>query len=173
MTRPSEAADLRLWREVISTIRPLYRRKGPQPDMPRLPTAPVATPATHTVVSATPARLRQAPGAAAPHLDATRHRRLARGKDALDGAIDLHGLGHDAARANLTGFILSASARGRRAVLVITGKGVSGEGLLRRLTPEWLAEAPLRSIVSGVATAHRRHGGQGALYVTLKRRAAR
>ncbi len=125
------------------------------------------------IVRDVPARLRPAVGVAAPSLVASRHRRLARGRDAPEDTVDLHGLGHDAARVTLTGFLLSASARGRRMVLVITGKGPSGEGLLRRLTPEWLSDAPLRSIVSGVAGAHRRHGGQGALYVALRRRAVR
>jgi DNA-nicking Smr family endonuclease len=54
-------------------------------------------------------------------------------------------------------------------VLVITGKGALGDGVLRRRTPEWLAEPPLRSVVAGVSEAHRARGGAGALYVALKR----
>ena len=55
-------------------------------------------------------------------------------------------------------------------MLVITGKGVQGDGVLRRRTPEWLAAPQLRSVVAGVSEAHRRHGGEGALYVALKRK---
>jgi DNA-nicking Smr family endonuclease len=54
-------------------------------------------------------------------------------------------------------------------VLVITGKGALGAGVLRRHVPEWLAAPPLRSAVAGLSEAHRRHGGEGALYVALKR----
>ena len=54
---------------------------------------------------------------------------------------------------------------------MITGKGTQGDGVLRRFTPEWLAAAPLRAVVAGVSQAHRRHGGEGALYVALKRKA--
>ena len=71
----------------------------------------------------------------------------------------------------LHNFLVRAQAEGVRAVLVITGKGYQGDGILKRRTPEWLAEPPLRSVVAGVSEAHRRHGGEGALYVALKRRA--
>jgi DNA-nicking Smr family endonuclease len=56
-------------------------------------------------------------------------------------------------------------------VLVITGKGVQGDGILKRRAPEWLAVPHLSHIVAGISDAHRRHGGEGALYVALKRKA--
>jgi DNA-nicking Smr family endonuclease len=83
--------------------------------------------------------------------------------------VDLHGLDQDQARATLTQFILRGWAEHRRIILVITGKGVAGEGVLRRRVPEWLSQPPLRAIVAGISEAHRRHGGGGALYVALKR----
>ena len=61
-------------------------------------------------------------------------------------------------------------AEGERSVLVITGKGVMGDGVLRRRAPEWLGEPGLREVVAGVSEAHQKHGGDGALYVALKRR---
>jgi DNA-nicking Smr family endonuclease len=70
-------------------------------------------------------------------------------------------------------FLAAAQADGSRAVVVITGRGVQGDGVLRKRAPEWLAEPALRDVVAGVAEAHRRHGGEGALYVALKRRKAR
>jgi len=99
-----------------------------------------------------------------------RRRKLERGADGPGERIDLHGHSQDNARAQLTRLILTRHAEGRRSVLVITGKGALGEGVLRRRVPEWLAEPPLRGIVAGVSEAHRRHGGAGALYVALKRR---
>jgi DNA-nicking Smr family endonuclease len=83
--------------------------------------------------------------------------------------IDLHGLDQDRARAALTAFLLRGWAEHRRSILVITGKGALGDGILRRRVPEWLAEPPLRQIVAGLSEAHRRHGGEGAIYVALKR----
>ncbi|HEY2707769.1 MAG TPA: Smr/MutS family protein [Caulobacteraceae bacterium] len=103
-------------------------------------------------------------------VEAGLHRRLERGREALAARIDLHGMTQDAARAALAGFIRRSVDDGWRAVLVITGKGVSGDGVLRRRVPDWLAEPPIREHVAGVSEAHRRHGGEGALYVALKRR---
>jgi len=97
-------------------------------------------------------------------------RRLQRGRDALVARIDLHGLNQEAARAALTAFIRRAVDEGWRSALVITGKGVSGDGVLRRRVPDWLADPPIREYVAGVSEAHRRHGGEGALYVALKRK---
>jgi DNA-nicking Smr family endonuclease len=102
-------------------------------------------------------------------LDAALHRKLTRGRDAIAARIDLHGMTQDAARAALVAFVSRAIDNGWRAVLVITGKGVSGDGVLKRRVPDWLAEPPLRDRVAGVSEAHRRHGGEGALYVALKR----
>jgi DNA-nicking Smr family endonuclease len=45
-----------------------------------------------------------------------------------------------------------------------------GDGLLRRCTPEWLADPAIRSLIAGLSSAERHHGGEGALYVALKRR---
>jgi DNA-nicking Smr family endonuclease len=98
-----------------------------------------------------------------------RRRRLERGRDEVAATIDLHGLDQARARAALTAFLLRGWAEHRRAILVITGKGALGDGVLRRRVPEWLAEPPLRQIVAGLSEAHRRHGGEGAIYVALKR----
>ncbi|MDB5446322.1 MAG: hypothetical protein JWQ97_1639, partial [Phenylobacterium sp.] len=67
-------------------------------------------------------------------------------------------------------FLRRAWDEGYRAVLVITGKGVKGDGVLRRRAPEWLAAPHLTEIVAGISEAGRRHGGEGALYVALKRK---
>ena len=174
--------DLRLWAVVTATVRPLR----PTPSLPvvgmrdgetgrvgesdaaqitnakRKPGRPHPTAAR----SALPMKARETPA----DVEANLRHRLARGREALAARIDLHGLTQDAARAALTRFIERSVAEGWRAVLVITGKGVGGDGVLRRRVPEWLAAPPIRLHVAGVSEAHRRHGGEGALYVALKRR---
>lgn len=75
------------------------------------------------------------------------------------------------ARERLTAFLLGAQERGARSVLVITGKGFAGHGVLRRRAPEWLADPRLRDVIAGVAPAETHHGGEGAMYVALKRKA--
>ncbi len=99
-----------------------------------------------------------------------RKRRIAREREPIGGRLDLHGMTQEQARAVLHGFIARAHERGDRAVLIITGKGVQGDGILRRRVPDWLGEAPSRGRVAGYSTAERHHGGEGALYVALKRR---
>ena len=98
-------------------------------------------------------------------------RRITREREGMGPRLDLHGLTQDEARVRLNAFLWRAHDEGWRAVMVITGKGSRGDGVLRRFTPEWLAAPDLRPVVAGVAEAHRRHGGEGALYVALKRKA--
>jgi DNA-nicking Smr family endonuclease len=159
--------DLRVWAVVAATVRPLPGRAAP------VPAAKLSAPAAPTVRPAPAARVPppRRLGLAAPAIiEPGRFRRLALGREPIGGRIDLHGLDQDGARAALTAFIAAAAQRGHRGVLVITGKGALGDGVLRRRVPEWLAEAPLRPLVAGLSEAHRRHGGPGALYVALKRR---
>jgi DNA-nicking Smr family endonuclease len=64
-----------------------------------------------------------------------------------------------------------AYAAGLRCVLVVTGKGGGeGRGVLRQMVPRWLGEASHRQYVLTFCPAQPRHGGDGALYVLLKRR---
>jgi DNA-nicking Smr family endonuclease len=103
-------------------------------------------------------------------IEPNRRRRIARERDPIDGRIDLHGMTRFEAEDRLKAFVRRAHADGWRAVLVITGKGPFGDGMIRRWAPVWLADPGLRDAVAGVAQAGRQHGGEGALYVALKRR---
>ena len=96
--------------------------------------------------------------------------RVARGKEAIDARLDLHGFTQHEAHAALLRFLRSANARDARLVLVITGKGRGGEiGVLRRQVPHWLALPEFRDLVIGYEDAAIRHGGEGALYVRVRR----
>ena len=106
-------------------------------------------------------------------IEPNRLRLLDIGREPLTAVLDLHGLTQDAARGALNAFVERHFAAHHRAVMVITGKGSLGDGVLRRRVPEWLAEPPLRDRVAGISEAHRRKGGAGALYIALKRNAGR
>jgi DNA-nicking Smr family endonuclease len=98
--------------------------------------------------------------------------RVARGKEPIDGRLDLHGLTQREAHATLLRFLHTASSRGARLVLVITGKGRVGQserGVLKRQVPQWLALPEFREWVVGFEDAHISHGGEGALYVRIRR----
>lgn len=99
----------------------------------------------------------------------------------IEARIDLHGLTQDAAHSALSRFLAACQAKDLRLVLVITGKGLEENenpghwaaprsGVLRRLVPEWLRTGTLARIVGEVRTAGPRHGGEGALYVRLKKK---
>jgi DNA-nicking Smr family endonuclease len=101
--------------------------------------------------------------------------KLGRGTEPIDARIDLHGLTQAEAHDALMGFLRRAQASGARVVLVITGKGARADdpfaerGVLKRQVPLWLGGPELRPFVVGFENAGRGHGGQGALYVRLRR----
>ena len=172
MKRPLRPEELRLWRVVASTARPFPGKVLPTVEAAKSGAGPTKV-KTAASPSAPPARApRSAPKSSAPPLDIepNRARRIVLGREEIAARLDLHGMDQDQARAALQAFVLGAQARGARAVLVITGRGSTGDGVLRRRTPEWLSEPPLRAAVAGISHADRRHGGEGALYVALKRK---
>ncbi|HMB47663.1 MAG TPA: Smr/MutS family protein, partial [Afifellaceae bacterium] len=117
-------------------------------------------------------------------LEPRKRRRLSRGQAEIDERIDLHGMRQATAFHTLIGFLRQAQQRRSGTVLVITGKGSSGgkhgrddsarqdgeRGVLRRLVPQWLSRGEFRDLVIGFEPASRRHGGDGALYVRIRRR---
>jgi DNA-nicking Smr family endonuclease len=103
-------------------------------------------------------------------LEPRRKQRLSRERDPIEARIDLHGFGRFEAEDQLRGFLTACQSRGMRAVLVITGQGRMGGGVIRSAFGEWMQSPGLRGVVSGFTVAHQRHGGNGAFYVTLKRR---
>ena len=102
--------------------------------------------------------------------------RVARGRDPIDARLDLHGFTQMQAHAELLRFLRRAQADGARIALVVTGKGTSRgdddateRGVLKRQVPLWLALPEFRPLVVGFEAAHAGHGGQGALYIRLRR----
>ncbi|MFN9711591.1 MAG: Smr/MutS family protein [Alphaproteobacteria bacterium] len=149
---------------VTAPVHPLTDRNSPKPARPQ--TLDAAARVEPKRPPAEPETFREAVDPIEPN----RRHRIAREREEIGGRIDLHGLTQDRARVALERFLQGAWAEGYRAILVITGKGVQGDGVLRRRVPEWLGAPNLAHIVAGISEAHRRHGGEGALYVALKRK---
>jgi DNA-nicking Smr family endonuclease len=115
-------------------------------------------------------------------IDHRTRRRLKRGKMSIDGRLDLHGKTQNEAYDTLLEYIPVAYASGKRCILVITGKGLprSGDikliersdhiGILKQKTPQWLSMPPLSPYILDIQTAQPNHGGEGALYVLLRRK---
>ena len=93
---------------------------------------------------------------------------MRRGQVDVGASLDLHGETFDSAAHKVRSFLIAAHNRGDRTVIIVTGKGRGGDGVLKRALPDWLADPSLKSVLSGYAQAHRTHGGAGAYYVFLK-----
>jgi DNA-nicking Smr family endonuclease len=182
------ADDAALWRAVTKDLKPLRRRDMLTP----VTTAPAAKDTVDQDGSAQaplPPPVRPAPpppsssgeGGAradvlapgvAPGFDKRTVQRLRRGQISPDGLIDLHRMTQTQAYGALSAFLAASQSRGRRCVLVITGKGYGSDvpgGVLRSAVPRWLNEEPNRPRVLAFTYATAPHGGEGALYVLLRR----
>ena len=176
---PSEE-DRALWARVIRSVTPLRKPSAPAaaadrsaPPAPHKPFAKVSvrTAAVTHAAATTPA---PAPAPLAP-LDRRLKARLKRGTQAIDARIDLHGMTQSEAHAALIRFLRRVQRDGARFALVITGKGVRGAGddreggVLRRQVPLWLRLPEFRPYVIGFEAAHVGHGGEGALYLRIRK----
>lgn len=197
MTKQRDLADHEraLWDEVTRDVRrPQRKRKArvsgstaPEKKASVVPSAKKHVPAPPVAAAL---GLRKA-ARNVPGLDGATSERLRRGKVEPDASLDLHGMTQAQAHTRLVSFVARAHERGYRCVLIVTGKGSpmraeaetsargfvmperSKAGVLRELAPMWLESAETRRMVVGVQQAHVRHGGAGALYVYLKRKAPR
>ena len=170
--------DRRIWARVAGSVTPAKPKKAaritpgaavvdpPAAPHPKAPARPRGVPPLYRPVVSAAGRPRGHP----EELEPRRQRRLSRERDPIEARIDLHGYGRFQAQDALTAFLMGAQARGYRSVLVITGQGRrGGSGVIRASVHEWLQGPALRGVVSGFASAARHHGGDGALYVTIRR----
>ncbi len=172
--RPATVPDAHLFEIAMRDVTPLKRRKTrAKPAAPVAVPAPAAAPVVPrtTYVPLPVAAPPRAPSRKAPEpgLDKNTARRFERGELAIDSAIDLHGLTQARAHEQLDIFVGNAVKAGARVLLIVTGKGRLGEGVLRRQVPEWLKLGPHASRILRLAPARIQHGGEGAYYLLLRR----
>lgn len=174
--------DDHLWSRVTAGVTPLKSRNrvvvGDTPETVRIedkkpkrkPRSSAPLQSLKTGASVNPAAAPAAPPVEIGNsagVDRRTAERLRRGKMTLDGTLDLHGMTQARAHSALTLFIDTAHQADKRCLLVITGKG---QGILKRAVPIWLGDPFLRPKILSVMTARKDHGGDGALYVLLRRR---
>lgn len=186
---PAEAA---LWARLAETVTPLPGKK-----LPPAPPAP-AEPAKSADLAhhPHPAKARPHPGLPAkgarktpmpaPHqapvggsLDSHWERRFKSGRIEPDLTLDLHDHSLDAAYTRIMDGLDQARAMGARVVLVIAGRErpvdpadrQTRRGAIRAKLLDWLAASHHAGSIAAVRRAHRSHGGEGAIYLVLKRRA--
>jgi DNA-nicking Smr family endonuclease len=164
-----------LWSGVARSVKPLRPAK---PAVRRQAGKPAPAGGKRTPTPPPAAAARAVPKAEPPPLtpfDRRLKQRVVRGRQAIDARIDLHGMTQDAAHAALARFLRRVQADGAKIVLIVTGKGgrmrggQSERGVLRRQVPLWLALPEFRPFIVGFEDAHVSHGGEGALYVRLRR----
>ncbi len=167
--------ETRAWARVAATVKRIGPREASLPDFQaaleageaelREEKKPSGKPASRVAAPSEPA----APKRPVPPADRGREKRVRRGKLDIAASFDLHGHTQASASRALPGFLIAQQADGARCVLVITGKGREGQGVLRRNFLIWLESPEARAMVSGYAESHPRHGGSGAFYVFLRR----
>ena len=189
-------SDRDIWQKVTSGVTPLHEQARSTSAEPAL-RGPKSKAAPATKLASAPRWLHppsnkgsvtvetyrddpQEVGRPEPGLDRRTAEKLRRGQRDPDARIDLHGMTSARAHLALDRFLASSISRNLRCVLVITGKGGrhshddapfmrSDQGILRQAVPRWLRSGPFASRIVGVFTAHPRHGGEGAIYIYLKR----
>lgn len=166
-----------LWESVARQVKPLRKK----PRLAKHSATPTAEPpAARVPASPRPIASVQAPKPSKPAtpplapLGRREKSRLSRGRNEIDARLDLHGMTQTRAHRALHGFLHRAHSEGLTFVLVITGKGKVGggeaeRGVLRRQVPQWLSLPEFRSLVVGFEEAHIGHGGEGALYIRIRR----
>jgi DNA-nicking Smr family endonuclease len=171
-----------LWESVAKQIKPLRKKPrsakaaaASQPAEAPIAVKPAAPPKSIPAAKAQRAPKLEVPPAAPPLVALGRRERsqLSRGRKDIDARLDLHGMTQARAHRVLSDFLQRARRDGLTFVLVITGKGRLGaeseRGVLRRQVPQWLSSPEFRALVVGFEEAHVGHGGEGALYVRIRR----
>lgn len=184
--REKNEDDAALWMRVAKTVKPLKQTDLP-PKSPgessrsesvpakKTPESSPESPAEslHDRVKPPPPKIAPQPadlrGAKVGGISRNDARRITSGAIALTARLDLHGKTIDGAYRALKRFIVEKQRQQHRYVLVITGKGVAGQGALRGALPRWLETPPLAQAVVAYHPAQGRHGGDGAWYVQLRR----
>jgi DNA-nicking Smr family endonuclease len=160
-------AEAELWMMATADVRPSRARakKLPAP----APAVVARTSPASSVVSDRPPAPKSPPRPI--DIDPRTFAKLKRGRLEVDAKLDLHGLRQAEAQRSLTAFLRRCQGNGARIAVIVTGKGLTRDegGVLRRVVPMWLEAPNLRDVVVGFGEAARHHGGEGALYVRIRR----
>ena len=94
---------------------------------------------------------------------------FSKGNVFIENKLDLHGFNLVEAKNLLKNFINQSVKNNKRLILVITGKGKEGEGIIKNNIISWLNTKDLRNKILAVNYASKKHGGTGAIYILLRK----
>ena len=99
-------------------------------------------------------------------------KRLHHGDFALDAHLDLHGFNVEKAKDVFDNFLKAAIRTGKKAVLIVHGRGLSSpeEPVLKTKVSGWLTRGCWRKWILAFTSARPCDGGAGATYVLLRER---
>lgn len=112
------------------------------------------------------------------NIDRNTAQRFKRGEFKIERRLDLHGKKEKEAYDLVENFIKSSYLQGLRCILIVTGKGrphpenedyLSPHGILKERVPQWLNNGMLRPLILSISHSLPKDGGDGALYVLLRR----
>ncbi len=175
--------DVSLWKRVADSTTPLSTKRGQslREEMRELmhqaligtPNQPTVSPQPKTPAYRVPTSQYHSPQnlqkLKTHPIEDNIAKKLAKGRLPIDIRIDLHGMTQDRARLALLDFLQMAQRADYRIVLVITGKGNEGKGVLRQNVPNWLHLKEFSALINGFRDSHISHGGEGALYVRIRK----
>ena len=148
--------DLALWEAIIAKIKPLPREDAPAKTHPRKKKISIEQKSKFPIPS-----LKDMP------LESFTRQQLR--NYPVEARLDLHGYTQATAYEALVRFIQTNYLQQRRSLLIITGKGTDGRGVLKQEVPRWLGTDPLKNKVLAMGPARPEDGGAGAYYVLLRR----
>ncbi len=182
--KPTDSDEIELWQQATRDVKRLKGKeyqaklKKPSPSKVSRESSPASTPSQQ--YQPKPAHPSQQPKN--QHIDRRTADRLRKGQIRPEATLDLHGMAQDKAHSALIHFIQSAFAQKKRCVLLITGKGTprtnhdpsddlfkSPPGILKKRAPEWLQNPSLNPYLLQFCPAQPKDGGQGALYIYLRK----
>ena len=182
--RPENTKDGELWQRLADTVKPLPQdrlREKPKSssknaisDKSASPRAKTAKPSIASSSAALKSRIsdRQPADLQAERVSGISRadaKRMTSGQIAPTATLDLHGMTAASAHLALKRFIDEKYHQNHHHVLIITGKGVAGKGVIRTSLPVWLNEPPLSHQVVAFHPAKPKDGGAGAWYIKLRR----
>jgi len=165
--------DNELWRQATSGLKPLKNNKprrvaaDAQKRRIEIKTTSVAPAQLPAITQKTHYKLLETGDMS--RVDGSIAKKLSEGSYPIDATLDLHGRTQDEAFETLRYYITTAYSMGKRCILVITGKGLNGQGVIREQLPKWLNNGGLQGYILAITHAKPAHGGSGAFYVLLKK----